>query len=223
MDEVSSVIPDHLVNNGSGMDRCGVRESINRAEEKTDQELVKACLANSEPDWEALIARYERLIFSIPIKLGMSSQEALEIFQSVCFILLKKLPQLRKQERIYSWLITTTTRECWRVRALKRRDAAPAGVEGSNGLRTAQAAPTPEQLAYERRVADEQNRVVREAVLALPEKCRELIIMLFYLNEEPTYEDIAVRLNMPVSSIGPTRARCLQKLKKILAEKLPGG
>lgn len=195
--------------------------STNRApEESSDKELVIACLANDDDAWEALIARYERLIYSIPVRLKMSPQEALEVFQSVCFILLKKLSTLRDQERIYSWLITTTTRECWRVKALKQRDLSPPQSNGSNGSGASSNMLTAEQMAYERRVADEQHQIVWQAVTALPERCRELIVMLFFLSEEPTYEDIAERLNMPVSSIGPTRARCLKKLRKILQDKL---
>ena len=179
-----------------------------------------ACLANNEVAWEVLIARYERLIYSIPIKLRMSPQEAIEVFQSVCFILLKKLSTLRNHERLYSWLITTTTRECWRVRALKQRELTPPQRDGSTRPTASGDEPTAEQLAFERRVAVEQQQLVWDAIATLPDRYRELIIMLFFVNEEPTYEDIARRLNMPVSSIGPTRARCLEKLRKVLEEKL---
>src|SRR5687767_6667078 len=109
----------------------GAKKALIPIEEMTDQELVRACLANNEVAWEVLISRYERLIYSIPIKLRMSPQEAIEVFQSVCFILLKKLSTLRDHERLYSWLITTTTRECWRVRALKQRELAPPQSDAS--------------------------------------------------------------------------------------------
>jgi RNA polymerase sigma factor (sigma-70 family) len=198
----------------------GAKKALKSIEEMTDQELVMACLANNEVAWEVLISRYERLIYSIPIKLGMSPQEAIEVFQSVCFILLKKLATLRNHERLYSWLITTTTRECWRVRALKQRELAPPQSDGPGRRPSPGDAHTAEQLAYERRMAAEQQQIVWDAISTLPDRYRELIIMLFFVNDEPTYEDIARKLNMPVSSIGPTRARCLEKLRKILEEKL---
>jgi RNA polymerase sigma factor (sigma-70 family) len=185
-------------------------------EEKTDRELVEACLAHSNSAWECLIVRYERLIYSIPIRLGMSSQEAADIFQSVCFIMFKKLKTLRDHERISSWLITTTRRECWRVGSLKHREVEITEASESNGLRDSSEIVTAEQLAFERRVADEQKQIVRNGVSSLPERCRELLTMLFYLNEEMSYEDIAERMKIPESSIGPTRARCLEKLKKAL-------
>ncbi|HJQ71144.1 MAG TPA: sigma-70 family RNA polymerase sigma factor [Blastocatellia bacterium] len=202
------------------MNGLGAKKGLIPIEEMTDQELVMACLANNEVAWEVLIARYERLIYSIAIKLRMSPQEAIEVFQSVCFILLKKLSTLRNQERLYSWLITTTTRECWRIRAVRQRDLVPPQSEGPNGSASSADAPTAEQLALERRIAHEQRQIVWEAISTLPDRCRELIILLFFASEEPSYEDIARRLNMPVSSIGPTRARCLEKLKKILEAKL---
>lgn len=204
------------------MDGHSATNINNPLEESSDKEIITACLANSDAAWEVLIGRYERLIYSITIRFKMSPQESLEVFQSVCFILLKKLSTLRNHEKIYSWLITTTTRECWRIATLRQRELAPLQSNELNGSGASSDKLTAEQLAYERRMADEQNQIVLEAISTLPERCRELIRMLFYLNEEPTYGDIAERLNIPVSSIGPTRMRCLEKLKNILQEKLSG-
>jgi RNA polymerase sigma factor (sigma-70 family) len=186
--------------------------------ERSDRELVDACLSDNSAAWEALIRRYERLIYSVPIRLGMSPQEAVEVFQSVCFILFKKLGTLREHERIYSWLITTTTRECWRAGAQKRRESERLQSNGQNGPIASGETVSAEQLAYERRLAEQQHEVVRRAMSQLPEKCRDLLTMLYYVSEEPTYEDVARSLNMPISSIGPTRGRCLAKLKRILRD-----
>jgi RNA polymerase sigma factor (sigma-70 family) len=76
--------------------------------------------------------------------------------------------------------------------------------------------PDPRLLADEQRQALQEQQLVREAVGALPERCRELITMLFYKKDELSYADIAQRMDMPIASIGPTRARCLEKLKKLL-------
>lgn len=73
-----------------------------------------------------------------------------------------------------------------------------------------------EPLADQQHQALERQQVVRQAVAALPERCRRLITLLFYNKEELSYSDIARILKAPVNSIGPTRARCLEKLKKIL-------
>ena len=86
-----------------------------------DSQLIEGCLAGDNSAWEALISRYSRLIYSIPLKSRLSPDDAADIFQSVCLKLYEKLDTLRDHDRISSWLITTTTRECWRVAARNRR------------------------------------------------------------------------------------------------------
>src|SRR6266480_1604267 len=89
--------------------------------ERDDRTLLAACLDGDHSAWEALITRYQRLIYSIPIKARLSHDDAADIFQSVCLKLYEKLSTIRDGERISSWLITTTSRECWRLSARNRR------------------------------------------------------------------------------------------------------
>jgi DNA-directed RNA polymerase specialized sigma24 family protein len=70
---------------------------------KDDSELLTLCLEGDESAWEVLLARYQRLIYSIPIKMGLSPNDAADIFQTVCMRLLKSLSTLRYQDRISSW------------------------------------------------------------------------------------------------------------------------
>ena len=89
------------------------------------------------------------------------------------------------------------------------------------GRRTCYAhAESAEQLAIARHLVEEQSAALRAALAELPPKCRELLTVLYLGSDEPTYEGVAKRLNMPVSSIGPTRGRCLRKLRRILEDKL---
>lgn len=201
------------------MEDWALEEATTRLEDKTDHELIEACLANECAAWECLIVRYERLIYSIPIRLGISPQEAEDIFQRVCFILFRKLSSLRDHDRISSWLITTTRRECWRTGVRIRREST-AQVAEIDEIVESDSSANAERLAYERCVLDERQLIVKNAISTLPETCRELLTMLFYLNEEMTYQEIAEQMRMPLSSIGPTRARCLEKLKKVLRGKV---
>ena len=187
--------------------------------QRGDRELIAACLDGDSTAWETLITRYQRLIYSIPMKARLSSDDAADIFQSVCLKLYEKLSTLRDHERISSWLITTTTREVWRVTARLRRDApaAPVDDEGADAINQI---PSTGPLADEQRQALEQQQIVRQSVEALPERCRNLVTMLFYEKDELSYAEIARRMNMPVPSVGPTRARCLEKLKKLLRDKI---
>jgi RNA polymerase sigma factor (sigma-70 family) len=183
---------------------------------RSDQELVVACLENDSLAWETLILRYQRLIYSIPIKQGFSSVDAADVFQSVCLILLKKLPSLRKQEKLFSWLMTTTTRECWRVAAEWRRESPVETRDPEDQSEPLSEIAANQPLAEEQQLAFEQQQIIRQAISRLPQRCRELITLLFYHPDELSYSEIAARLKMPVASIGPNRARCLQKLKKDL-------
>lgn len=185
-----------------------------------DSALVAACLDNDAKAWETLILRYQRLIYSIPVKQGFSSVDAADVFQSVCLILLKKLPSLRQQEKLFSWLMTTTTRECWRVAGQWRRESTVENRDPDDHTDKLNEVASLEPLADEQRLALEQQQIVRQAIDRLPERCRQLITLLFYNNDELSYAEIANRLQMPVASLGPNRARCLQKLKKDLEKKI---
>jgi len=196
------------------------KSSANRMSTKTDPELVEECLNGEAASWEALVFRYQRLIYSIPVKLGFSQDDAADVFQSICLKLVEKLETLRDHNKLGSWLITATTRECWRKSTLSRREVlgpVPAGDLHEDDIATLSAE---DLLPIETQVILEQQQVVREAIAQLPERCRKLITMLFYEKDELSYADIARLMKMPVASVGPTRARCLQKLKKLLDGKL---
>jgi len=185
-----------------------------------DRALVKACLAGDSRAWETLILRYQRLIYSIPIRAGFSPVDAADIFQSVCVKLLEKLSTLRKQEKISSWLMTITTRECWRVVERRRRETEPKIYDDDYEGDIASRLASEEPLADQQRITFERQQRVREAVESLPERCRLLITLLFYSKDEPSYADIARQIKVPANSVGPIRARCLQKLKRILEGKI---
>jgi RNA polymerase sigma factor (sigma-70 family) len=217
-------------------------EAVSCLSERSDRELVEACLAaeqvSAPPEmaaeisrvnpqsgdqvnldindaWEALIRRYERLIYSVPIRLGMSAEQAVDVFQSVCFIMFRKLRSLRNQERIYSWLITTTTRECWRIWSERTRT-----YDREKSLPLQGGWVSPEQLAIERHLLEQHRTALKAALAELSPKCRELITALYLANDEASYESVAKWMSMPVSSIGPTRGRCLRKLKKLFEQKI---
>ena len=185
-----------------------------------DRALVEACLSGDSQAWEALILRYQRLIYSIPIRSGFSPVDAADIFQSVCLKLFEKLTTLRKHEKIGSWLMTTTTRECWRVAEKRQRETKPSIYDEDYEQDIIKNLASEEPLADQRRIELERQQTVREAVEGLSERCRRLITLLFYSKEEPSYSDIARQIKVPLNSIGPTRARCLQKLKRILRGKI---
>ena len=186
---------------------------------RTDRELIAACLAGDAAAWEAIVARYQRLVYSIPLKARLSADDAADIFQSVWLKLYEKLTGLRDHEKLSSWLITTTTRELWRVTARKRRDAVPTAGDDDDQTDALSQIPATAPLADAERELLEQQQLVRAALDGLPERCRNLLTMLFYEKDELSYAEIARRMGMPVPSVGPTRARCLEKMRKSLQGK----
>jgi len=171
-----------------------------------DSALVRACLDADPQAWEALILRYQRLIYSIPIRAGFSPVDAADIFQSVCLKLFQKLTTLRKQDKISSWLMTTTNRECWRVIEKRRRETQPSIYDEDYERDIVSRLTSEEPLADQQRIAFERQQLVREAIEALSERCRSLLKLLFYSKEEPTYAEIARQTKVPQNSIG--RAPC---------------
>ena len=87
--------------------------NLNPSDAWTDLRLVRACLDGSEDAWNAILDKYKRLIYSIPIKHGFSPEDASDIFQSVCVELLKELPRLREPRALAGWLIKVTAHKCF--------------------------------------------------------------------------------------------------------------
>ncbi|MEX2220013.1 MAG: sigma-70 family RNA polymerase sigma factor [Phycisphaerales bacterium] len=168
-----------------------------------DPALVEACLKGDRRAWASLIDRYGRLVYSVPSRRGLPPEACEDVFQDVFAILLKELPRLRDAASLPKWLITTAVRESARA---ARRAGPTASV-----LPDVQAQPPPEE---ELAAAEERQRI-REALDLLGDPCRALLVALFG-PEKPDYSTIARRLDMPVGSIGPTRARCLAKLAAIV-------
>jgi RNA polymerase sigma factor (sigma-70 family) len=187
-----------------------------RPEQLDDSSLIARCLAGDEAAWEALISRYQRLIYSIPIRYGMGEEVAADVFQAVSMRMLERLDTVKDRTRLGAWLIMTTRRECWRVSHRLRREA-PIGEGGDDEDEYRSELVDDRPLVDDEMLQLEEQQRVREAVAALPERARELLELLFFAEDRPSYEEISRRLGMPVASIGPTRARALEKLRALLA------
>jgi RNA polymerase sigma factor (sigma-70 family) len=174
----------------------------------SDSELISMCLSGDSAAWEALIRRYRRLIYSVPVRFGFDEDDAGDVFQIVCLKLLEHLHEIKDDRKISGWIVTTTTRQCLHLKFLKARET----PSESDADEPKDSQPNLEEM----RIFAEQQQALREAVDELAERCRTLIGMLYFDTSSPSYEDISQRLGMPVASIGPTRARCLDKLRTIL-------
>jgi len=177
-------------------------KDVEKAEVLSDNELVERCLKGDGEAWELLISRYQRLVYSVARTLCSDPDDAADVFQNTCLDLYKGLPVLRDVKALPAWLMTVTRRRSIGVLKAKmpQSDAEEELTAVSDVLSSI-----------------EREHSIERAIEQLPDRCRHLIDLLYFNNTEPTYVEISERLGIPVASIGPTRARCLDKLKKILS------
>jgi len=178
----------------------------------SDRRLVAACLKGNDQAWAALVFKYRRLIYSIPLKYGSTKEDAADIFQAVCIDLFNELPRLRNTDSIRAWLITVTAHKAfhWKRQEQRRRQAEVDGLD-QEALENITPPPSVAQRV-------EREQLVREALARLTARCRELIRMLFYEHPPRPYVEVAKFLGVATSSIGFIRGRCLSKLERALEE-----
>ena len=169
----------------------------------SDAELLAACREGDQDAWGLLVGRYERLVFSVALRNGVTREEAADVTQMTFIALLESIERLRDDDRLASWLMSVARRLAWRQRRRSEREQAwaaePAGLE--------------DLLAVWERVAD-----VQEGLQQLSDKCRELLLALYFDPAEPSYAEVARRLGRSPGGIGPMRARCLEHLRALLGE-----
>lgn len=172
--------------------------------ELADAELVHLCAGGDGRAWETIVRRYRRLIYAIPTRMGLEPEESDEVFQNTFVRLVERLETIRDPSLLRAWLVTTARRLS--LDSVRRRSAVEDSDDALRNLTDGAALPEEELSRLE------DQHLVRRAFEQLPERCRDLLGLLYYTMEPPSYEAIGQRLRMPVGSIGPTRARCLERL-----------
>lgn len=184
--------------------------------ETSDAELVKECRRGDERAWNRLVDRYQRLVFAIPRRAGLTEEQAADVFQEVFLTLFQKLDEIEQPEKIRSWLVTTAKFKTW------------GAVRGEKGFYSPE---TEEELEFEMAglqdsapLADdvliqlEEQHLIRTALNELEERCQKILSMI-YLTEPPaSYVEVAKAIGVGETSISPLRTRCLKKLAKILTK-----
>ncbi|HEY3119376.1 MAG TPA: sigma-70 family RNA polymerase sigma factor [Vicinamibacteria bacterium] len=168
---------------------------------------MRECLDGSPEAWAALVEKYQNLIFSIPIKQSIPRPGAADIVQSVCRLLLAELPNLHGAGALPAWLIGVTSKECLRWRRQEHPYAAREGAEAESAPPAD--SPVPEELLAQVR----QEQIVRDAVRALPARCRRLIEIAFFEAPAGPYREIARSLGLAAGG-GPCLARLRRELTK---------
>ena len=170
-------------------------------------DLVGRAKQGDKQAWDALVERYSPLIWSICRRYRLSDADAEDVGQSVWLHLVSHLGTVRDPAALPGWLTTTTRRECGRVLQVAHGPCAVVQLLAAEDIPDGQTRTAEQEL-----LAAERHAALREAFTWLPSSCQQLIAMLI---EDPPvqYAEISARLGIPVGSIGPTRRRCLDKLR----------
>jgi RNA polymerase sigma factor (sigma-70 family) len=191
-----------------------VTAAITKAPKKSpsprdDRWLVKQCLAGSEEAWSLLIEKYKALIYSIPVKYGLPAHEAAEVFQSTCVELLTGLPELRDPRALPKWLMQVAHHQCYRWKQQERRlisrDADPNLPD-----------PATPAIADSQVQQTQEEQMLREAMATLTPQCRRLVELLFLEIPARPYAEVAAELGLALGSIGFTRQKCIDRLRRNL-------
>jgi RNA polymerase sigma factor (sigma-70 family) len=171
-------------------------------------DLVTRARNGDERAWGALVERYAPLIWSICRNHRLGDADAKDVGQSVWLYLVDQLDRVRDPAALPGWLATTTRRECARVLR------AAQGPQTAGYVRDTESLPDERiETADQELLAAERRAALREAVGDLPLCCQRLIALLTADPPAP-YAEISARLGIAVGSIGPTRARCLDRLRR---------
>ncbi|MFL6240313.1 MAG: RNA polymerase sigma factor [Actinomycetes bacterium] len=175
------------------------------------EDLVRRAGTGDRTAWTGLVDAYAGMIFSIARSHRLSEADATDVSQTTWLRLIEHLDRINDPSRVGAWLATTARRESLRVIGISSRQL-----------------PTGESTELEPRIrsdveldaallASERDARLQKALAQLPARCVTMLLLLTG-DDALSYQEISERLGMPVGSIGPTRARCLQKLRVILDE-----
>lgn len=179
----------------------------------SDEALVAACLEGESGAWAELVRRHAGLIYAIARRSGLAREDAEDAFQATFVLAWRNLGLLDRPKAVAGWIATIARREAWRLRQ-RRIGEASRTTSPESGVSDEIPAPGPLPDAAIERL--ERRARLEAAVDRLDERCRSLVRLLFLEDPAPSYAEAAERLGMPIGSLGPTRGRCLEKLREIL-------
>lgn len=159
--------------------------------------------------WNRLVEQYSRLIWSITADFRLAETDAADVVQTTWLRFLEHIEDITQPARVGSWLAATARHECLRSLAARKRVVLGHDVEDIAAV-IPQGPEIDEGL-----LANETAKVVREALALLPRPWQRLLELLM-ADPPASYAEISDQLGLPVGSIGPTRGRCLAKLRLLL-------
>lgn len=182
-------------------------------DDRSDAELLQQVLSGQRWAWDQMVARHERRLWTIARSRGLDADGAHDAIQSTWLCLLDHLDQIRDPAALRGWLNTVMKREAQRIGRQRQRERERAERLARQPQR---AGESPEGPA----LFNADLARVGEAFNRLSERCRQLLRLLFS-NAELSYAEVAAELDVPIGSLGPSRARCLEQLRGLLPDDAP--
>lgn len=168
--------------------------------------LLTRCRTGDPAAWDEVVERYERLVFSVARRNGLSREDAADVTQATFVAMFESLDRIRDDDRLASWLMTVSRRQSWAWRNRAQREE----------LRDEEVGDRPGDVDA---LANwESLTLLHTALDRLGQQCRTLLHALYLDPVEPSYREIADRLQVRPGGIGAMRARCLRKLRGALGE-----
>jgi RNA polymerase sigma factor (sigma-70 family) len=175
--------------------------------DRTNGELLAAAASGDQLAWDALVQRHTSLLWSIARSYRLSAADAADVVQTTWLRLVEHLDKIADPERLAGWLATTVRREC--IHLIRRTDRHAEFAAELPDLEDDGPAPDAALLR------DERDAELWRALARLDELCQRLLRVLM-ADPPPAYADVAIALSIKIGSIGPTRARCLAKLRALV-------
>lgn len=173
-------------------------------DERTTTELVALARSGDDLAWKAIVHRYRNVIWAATATFRFDRDTRDDVFQMTCLRLIDHIDAIREPERLAGWLAVTARRECLAIVRERARWNPQEDFDGD---------PADDPSVDVALIRDETVRTVAAALAELDERCQELLRLV--VAQPPLgYETIAEMLGLPIGSIGPTRARCLEKLAR---------
>ncbi len=183
--------------------------------------LVERCLEREEAAWSEFLRRYADLIYStIHRKVGLPAEECDDAFQNTILSIHTNLGRLRDPDRIVPWIVQIAYRQGvnW-IRSRSRMPEMPIEDLDDIAIHASGEAIVESLPPEEERLQLQRAQRAQELLALLPDRCRQLLWLLFYEDPTPDYVEIARTVGIAIGSIGPTRARCLAKMRQLWEER----
>ncbi|MGH3342613.1 MAG: RNA polymerase sigma factor [Carbonactinosporaceae bacterium] len=177
--------------------------------ESSSEVLVRAASAGDEKAWDVLVDRYAGLVWSVVRGYRLRADDAADASQTTWLRLAEHLDRLREPGRVGGWLAATARHECLRMLRSSARVIPDADIEQHRGT---QSSVSPEQVVLSR----ELGTLLCAALQRVSARC-QLLLRTLAARPDLTYAELSMVLTIPVGSIGPTRARCIERLRHELA------